>query len=57
VAADDIFALRSAIDKVVNFGDRAVEAGHGKALAFHIQNEILAHYRKTYKTNICTSHF
>ena len=44
VAADDLLPLASAVDEVVDLGGRAVEDGHGEAVALHVQDEVLAHH-------------
>jgi hypothetical protein len=52
VAADDVFAFGSAVDKIVHLRNRSIKAGHGKALAFHIEDEVFTHNCKAYQADI-----
>ena len=43
VAADQILVFSSAVDERIHLGGGAVEAGHGEAFAFHVEDEVFAH--------------
>ena len=44
VGADDLLSLGPAVDELVDLRRRAVEDGHGVAVALHVQDEVLAHH-------------
>lgn len=44
--------LTAAIDELVNTSSSTVENGNSEAIAFHVENQVLAHDGQTNKTNI-----
>ena len=56
-APDDLLTLRSAVDKIVNFGCGSIVARYRKTFAFHIKDEILTHHRQPYQSYIRFCHF
>ena len=42
--SDDVRPGCGAVDKIINFRDRAVKDRDGETVVIHIQNEVLAHH-------------
>ncbi|MBA7683207.1 hypothetical protein ES703_91567 [subsurface metagenome] len=57
VCGDDVFAFCPAFGEPSGFLRRAVKGRHGKALAFHIQDEVFTHYSQAPEPNVCFCHF
>ena len=57
VAADEFFTGTATVDEVVNLFHGTVVNGTGEAVAFHIEDQVLAHNCETDQTDICFFHF
>ncbi len=57
VAADDVLAFGPAVDEIIDLRNRTIKAGHCKALAFHIEDEVFTHYCQAYQADIRICHF
>ena len=58
VASDNVLALCTAVDEVVDLGDCSVVDGNGEALGLHVHYEVLAHDGKSDQSDICfLSHY
>jgi len=54
--SDDVLALGPTFHKIRHLGGGPVGTGHGKSLAFHIENEVFHHHGKAYNPDICFRH-
>jgi hypothetical protein len=52
LAPDELFALATAPDKVVDLGHGPVEDGNSEPPAFHVEDEVLAHDGESYEPDI-----
>ena len=48
----DVLALSAAFHELVDLLHGAVENANAESLAFHVQDQVLAHHGKTYESDI-----
>ena len=53
VAADDVLALGTGIHESVDLADGTVEYRYLKAVAFHVQDEVLSHHGEADQADVC----